>query len=65
MKVDLLLTEDGSRQFHGGVREGLEEAAPPHHGLRGWLERERKRLATLWAMTTPGSCERRTGSGIG
>lgn len=48
MKVYLLLTEDGSCQFHGGVQEGLEEAAPPHHGLRGWLERERQRLATLW-----------------
>ena len=48
MKVDLLLTEDGGPQFYGGVHEGLEEADPPHHGLRGWLERERKRLATLW-----------------
>jgi len=48
MKVDLLLTGDGRRQFYGEVQESLGEADPPHQGLRGWLERERERLATLW-----------------
>ncbi|MBV8315175.1 MAG: hypothetical protein JOZ53_09580 [Planctomycetaceae bacterium] len=48
MKVDLLLTGDGRRQFYGEVQESLGEADPPHQGLRSWLEREWERLATLW-----------------
>src|SRR5947209_5352469 len=48
VKVYLLLTEDGRRRFYGEMPKVTEEPDPPHHGLRGWFERRRKRLATLW-----------------
>lgn len=54
MKVHLHLTDAGKPVFHA-ERLTVREVHPPHHGIRGWLERTARRLKEGWTHAEHGA----------
>jgi hypothetical protein len=54
LKVQLHLTDQGKPVFHAD-KPVAREPHPPHHGIRGWLERKANRLKESWEHADHGA----------
>ncbi|SIO59261.1 K+-H+ exchange-related [Singulisphaera sp. GP187] len=57
MKIQLHLTTKGKAVFHA-EKSAAREEHPPHHGLRGWIERKAQSLKTAWSQADRGPAGR-------